>query len=195
MCDHWREGVEGEKEELSLEDWQRIFASVAECGARTVILSGGEPLERHDIAALLRSARRAGLRVGLLTNGIVDRGHDEEKEIFEAVAASADWVAVSVDGTQIVDEKIRNPHLQVNKSRTRSQLLRAFRAEVKARNPKVNFSATVTLQSDNILMDLEEACRFINGTLDIPQANFKFATGARRALKTESAHDYRLRAD
>ncbi|HXH90707.1 MAG TPA: radical SAM protein, partial [Thermoanaerobaculia bacterium] len=123
MCDHFQEGRRRGKEELPLDDWQRIFAAVAVCGAQTAIVSGGEPLVRDDIAILLRSVRRAGLRVGLLTNGVVDRQSEAEKEqVFEAVATSADWVAVSVDGTESLDAKIRNLHVR-DKSRTRAELL------------------------------------------------------------------------
>jgi class 3 adenylate cyclase/organic radical activating enzyme len=195
MCDHFEEGKRRKKEELPLEDWQQIFAGVAECGARTAIISGGEPFVRDDIAALLRAARRSGLRVGLLTNGVVDRRSEAETDqVFEAVAASADWVAVSVDGTESLDAKIRNLHVR-NKSHTRAELLYQFCTGVQKKNPKVKFSATVTLQSDNILMDLDEACRFIKETLTIPQVNFKFATGAKDALTSPLVpRDYRLSA-
>src|SRR5437763_10784153 len=52
MCEHWEE----KRPELSTEEWSAILRDLGTYGVRTVIFSGGEPLERKDIATLLRTA-------------------------------------------------------------------------------------------------------------------------------------------
>ncbi len=192
MCDHWRE--QRENEELNSGAWKDVFTDLGRFGVKTAIFSGGEPLVRSDIAELLRSARRAGLRIGLLTNGIVDKTEQETADVLEAIATCADWVTISVDGTEILDDKIRNLQLRVlpKTPHSRPDLVHAFCVGIQKRNPKLKLSATVTLQSDNILMDLNEACQFIKEKLTIPQVNFKFATGATTTLDTPPTREYRL---
>jgi pyrroloquinoline quinone biosynthesis protein E len=62
--------------ELTTADWERVLAEAGELGALHVHLSGGEPLLRPDLPALVAAARRAGLYVNLITSGI---GLSEER--------------------------------------------------------------------------------------------------------------------
>ena len=56
--------------ELSLEEWQRVIREAAGLGVLHAGFSGGEPLARADLAALIAEARGAGLYTNLLTSGI-----------------------------------------------------------------------------------------------------------------------------
>lgn len=56
--------------ELSTEEWCRVLAEAAELGAYHAGLSGGEPLLRRDLAALVGAARRAGLYTNLISSGV-----------------------------------------------------------------------------------------------------------------------------
>ncbi|WP_437692952.1 pyrroloquinoline quinone biosynthesis protein PqqE [Sorangium sp. So ce176] len=62
-----RAGAAGE---LSTEDWCRVFAEAAELGVMQVHLTGGEPLARRDLEALVRRARELGLYTNLITSGV-----------------------------------------------------------------------------------------------------------------------------
>ncbi|XXR92173.1 pyrroloquinoline quinone biosynthesis protein PqqE [Sorangium sp. So ce406] len=62
-----RAGAAGE---LSTEDWCRVFAEAAELGVMQVHLTGGEPLARRDLEALVRHARELGLYTNLITSGV-----------------------------------------------------------------------------------------------------------------------------
>ncbi len=175
MCHHWKEA----SVEMPLDQWQRVFDDVARFGARTVIFSGGEPLMRKDLPELLRSARRCGLRLGLLTNAtMTSRELNERHRVIAAIAECTDWVSISVDGTRSSDLAIRNPMVE-----DREHLVREFVSGLRAANERIKIWATVTLQKGNIEMDFGEACRFIRETLGISEVNFKIATGARSALQ------------
>jgi PqqA peptide cyclase len=62
--------------ELSVSEWQRVFAEAAELGVLQVGLSGGEPLVRRDLAEIVRSARDEKLYTNLITSGV---GLDEPR--------------------------------------------------------------------------------------------------------------------
>ncbi|MCB9780899.1 MAG: radical SAM protein [Alphaproteobacteria bacterium] len=70
----------------------RLCREAVGLGAVDVLLTGGEPLLRQDIDALLATARATGLRPVLLTNGLLLRRH------AAAVAAHAAEVVLSLDG-------------------------------------------------------------------------------------------------
>jgi pyrroloquinoline quinone biosynthesis protein E len=58
-------------EELSTEEWARVFREAAEIGCLQVHLSGGEPTARRDIVEITAAARTAGLYTNLITAGVL----------------------------------------------------------------------------------------------------------------------------
>ena len=56
--------------ELDTETWQRVLGEAAAMGVLQVHFSGGEPLSRRDLAALVGHATKAGLYGNLITSGI-----------------------------------------------------------------------------------------------------------------------------
>jgi pyrroloquinoline quinone biosynthesis protein E len=57
------------QDELSTEQWCQTFTDAAELGVVQVHLSGGEPLVRNDLPALIRHARECDLYTNLITSG------------------------------------------------------------------------------------------------------------------------------
>ena len=61
---------EYKESDLSFEQCREIIRQLAECGVRSVSLTGGEPLIRPDILDIIRECRDHGIRVSsILTNG------------------------------------------------------------------------------------------------------------------------------
>jgi pyrroloquinoline quinone biosynthesis protein E len=58
------------KSELSTEEWKRVLHEAAELGVLHVGFSGGEPLQRPDLAQLVAAAREAGLYTNLITSAL-----------------------------------------------------------------------------------------------------------------------------
>jgi MoaA/NifB/PqqE/SkfB family radical SAM enzyme/class 3 adenylate cyclase len=187
MCHHYLDNKW--PNEMSLDDWTNVFHDLGEWhlantptaerggvpGRTAVIFSGGEPLMRDDICDLLSRAKNSGLKIGMLTNGtMLHKSEAHRRTVIKEIRNSVDWVAISIDGPQEEDELIRHPEI-----RQRRERLQEFCNGLKNGGPKV--SATVTLQTENIDMDIEHACRFIN-EIGIPDVNFKLATGATRSL-------------
>lgn len=55
--------------ELSTEQWRQVFSDAADLGVVQLHLSGGEPVVRKDLAALIRHARQCDLYTNLITGG------------------------------------------------------------------------------------------------------------------------------
>lgn len=57
-------------QELTTEEWQRVFAEARDLGALQLGLSGGEPLVRADVEALAAHAHGLGFYTTLVTSGV-----------------------------------------------------------------------------------------------------------------------------
>ncbi len=78
-------------EELSTETWTHVFEEAAQLGILHVHLTGGEPLARRDVTALVSAARSSGLYTNLITSGITLN----EKRLSSLVEAGLDHIQLS----------------------------------------------------------------------------------------------------
>jgi pyrroloquinoline quinone biosynthesis protein E len=78
-------------DELGEADWARVFTEAEALGVMAVHLTGGEPLVRKDLAALVAHARQLGLYTSLITSGV-----PKSRDRLEALArAGLDHVQLS----------------------------------------------------------------------------------------------------
>jgi pyrroloquinoline quinone biosynthesis protein E len=82
------------RDELSTDDWCRVFSQAAELGVMQLHLSGGEPVLRHDLVELIRHARACDLYTNLITGGMLV---DEEK-LRRFRDAGLDHIQLSIQG-------------------------------------------------------------------------------------------------
>ena len=82
--------------ELPTDSWSRVFREAAELGVMQLDFTGGEPLARRDLSALIQSARVAGLYVNLITSGLPL----DEKRLDELLAAGLDHFQLSFQGAR-----------------------------------------------------------------------------------------------
>lgn len=87
--------------ELSTDDWLRVFTEARAMGAVQLGLSGGEPLIRKDLPELIRHARGLGYYINLITSGY---GLSEEK-IVALKEAGLDHIQISI---QAPEESLNN---------------------------------------------------------------------------------------
>jgi len=82
--------------ELPTEAWTKVFNSAAELGVLQLHLTGGEPLARPDLTALVTAGRKAELYVNLITSGI---GLSEER-LAGLVGVGLDHIQLSFQDAQ-----------------------------------------------------------------------------------------------
>ena len=89
------------KDELSTEDWIRVMRQARKMGAAQLGFSGGEPLARRDLEALITEARSLGYYTNLITSGV---GMDE-KRVKTFKEAGLDHIQISF---QASNEELNN---------------------------------------------------------------------------------------
>ena len=99
MCDIWK--ANADKREMSPADLDRHLDDIRALGVERVMLTGGEPLLHGNLWALCDRLQREGVRVTLVTTGLLLAAH------AEAVARSIDELVVSIDGPPDVHDEIR----------------------------------------------------------------------------------------
>ena len=84
------------RDELTTEEWQRVLAEAAALGVLQLHLSGGEPMQRHDIVDLVRCANELGMYTNLITSGLgfSDRRADQLRD------AGLDHVQISIQADE-----------------------------------------------------------------------------------------------
>lgn len=84
---------------------RRIIEKVKAVGARRIVFTGGDPLQREDASQLLRHAKEIGLEVALSTTG-----DTLTPDILDAVAPSLDLISLPLDGsTEAVNARTKRP--------------------------------------------------------------------------------------
>lgn len=89
------------KDELSTADWIRVLREARAMGAAQLGFSGGEPLLRQDLEALIREGRTLGYYSNLITSGV---GMDEAR-VTRFKEAGLDHIQISF---QASDEELNN---------------------------------------------------------------------------------------
>lgn len=98
MCDIWKIR---QVREITSEDLKPHLDSLRELRVRWIVFSGGEPLMHSDLASLARMCRDEGIRLTLLTAGLLLERQAEN------VARWMDDVIVSIDGPPGVHDAVR----------------------------------------------------------------------------------------
>jgi len=98
MCDIWKIR---QVREFTPSDLEPHLASFRALGVKWIVFSGGEPLMHSDFATLARMCRAEGVRLTVLTTGLLlDR-------YASTVASCMDDVIVSLDGPPETHDEIR----------------------------------------------------------------------------------------
>lgn len=120
-------------EELTLSESEKFIDDLANMGKPVLILSGGEPLFRHDIFALASYAHRKGLPVALSTNGTL-----LTKRIARQIKESGIYYAsISLDGAKAETHDLFRGKGNFDRALQGFQNLKEFGIKV-----QVNFTVT-----------------------------------------------------
>lgn len=124
MCDIWRIR---ETREITVADLTPHVNAFRALGVRWVVFSGGEPQMHADLASLSRLLRAQGIRVTLLTAGLLLEPQ------ARLVAENIDDVIVSLDGPREVHDRIRRIPSAFDRLARGVVALRRLRPEIAVR--------------------------------------------------------------
>ncbi|MFQ5432221.1 MAG: radical SAM protein [Nitrospinota bacterium] len=89
--------------ELRTEQAYKVLHDLKKAGCFSLIMSGGEPLLRHDVYALAERAKELGFLLTLSSNGTMI----DEKEAEQIHSAGFDYVGISLDGIGELHDRFR----------------------------------------------------------------------------------------
>ena len=124
MCDIWRIR---QAREITARDLEPHLESIRALGVRWVVFSGGEPQMNTDLPALSRMLRAEGIRLTLLTAGLLLEPQ------ARSVAGTIDDVIVSLDGPREIHDRIRRVPRAFDRLARGVEALRELRPEMVVR--------------------------------------------------------------
>lgn len=131
-------------DELTTQEALNLCGQIADLGLKWVTLSGGEPLTRADIHLLIKELHKKGVIVNIITNGWLLQEETVDKLQKSGIAT----VAVSIDGTREIHNKIR-------REGAFEHARKAF-GLLKEKGIKTGAVTTITNQNIGILGELKE---------------------------------------
>ena len=104
MCTQYGEGFkELAQNELSADEWDRFFESIAKINPKPeIILMGGEPLLYKDFGSVIRSLKKHQFMTTIVTNGILLKKYLPQLDGLELS------IVLSIDGNEKTHDRIRN---------------------------------------------------------------------------------------
>ena len=172
--------------ELPTETWSRLFREAVALGILQADFTGGEPLARTDIVALVRSAREAGLYVSLISGGLPL----DESKLAALVSAGLDHFQLSFQGAR--DETAR----EISGTSTHAQKLRVLDW---LKNYRIGLTLNFVIHRQNI-HELEEMLALVEkyspGCVEFASVQYYGYGLANRAslLPTRAQLDYCIAA-
>ncbi len=133
MCDIWKDRSE---EELSPVELERHLEDIRRLKVQWIVLSGGEPLMHTDLFRLTALIRSSGIRVTLLTTGLL------LEQNAQRIVEGIDDVIVSLDGPPAIHDQIRRVPGAFDR-------IAAGIAALHRSNPAFPISARSTVQQSN----------------------------------------------
>lgn len=97
-------GYRAAGDELSIEEWKDVLKQLAEMEVKKIVFSGGEPTLKKGFEELLSCAKRFGIKVGFISNGLVLFSESLQKVMRESKPFA---VGLSIDGLKETHNKIR----------------------------------------------------------------------------------------
>jgi MoaA/NifB/PqqE/SkfB family radical SAM enzyme len=137
--------------EVTIEEIKRIADNFVKIGVAIVLLTGGEPFTRFDLADIIQAFESRGIHVRMQTNGLAS-----DERIQEVVAAGGRDISISLDSLWPANQDDINGGV----SKSWHDAIRAMASFTKAL-PKENSFASLgcVIQRDN-LADVEDVIRF-----------------------------------
>jgi Fe-coproporphyrin III synthase len=133
MCDIWKTK---ERHTFRPSDLASHLESIRRLGVRWVVFSGGEPLLNRELPGLCSMLRQEGIRLTLLTTGLLLEKHAAQ------VIRSFDDAIVSLDGPGPIHNAIR----RIDDA---FALIQSGLKTLKMRRPKFRVTARTTVQKAN----------------------------------------------
>lgn len=137
--------------ECTLDEVKKVADNFAEMGVAMVLLTGGEPFARQDLAEIIYAFESRGVHVRMQTNGFAS-----EERIIQAIEAGGRDISISLDSLRpALQDKINGGF-----NNSWHQALKAMSIFSRYLDPKNSFASLGCVLQPNNLSDVEDVIRF-----------------------------------
>ncbi|WP_300039598.1 radical SAM protein [uncultured Roseobacter sp.] len=137
--------------EVTIDEVERIADNFAEMGVAIVLLTGGEPFARRDLAQIIKAFETRGVHVRMQTNGFAN-----EERIIEAIEAGGCDISISLDSLHgATQDKINGDF-----DESWHQALKAIATFTQHLPKKDSFASLGCVMQPGNLGDIEDVIRF-----------------------------------
>ncbi|WP_170529393.1 radical SAM protein [Ruegeria arenilitoris] len=137
--------------EVTIDEVERIADNFAEMGVAIVLLTGGEPFARRDLAKVIHAFESRGVHVRMQTNGFAS-----EDRIAEAVEAGGRDISISLDSLHGAQQDRINGDFDDSWH----QALKAIAAFTQYLPKHNSFASLGCVMQPSNLSDIEDVVRF-----------------------------------
>lgn len=148
-------GLGDESAELTHAELRRAVEEAGGIGAKTITLSGGEPLMRKECLDLIRFIKATGLEGNLITNGTLIDEHMSE----ELISSNVDRIAISLDALGEKQDRIRGVQGTFDKIKSSIDFLVRERARQRKSMPFITAHMTISNMNIDELLPLASFTR------------------------------------
>ena len=152
--------MSNEDKNLSLEQWERVVAEIQEMNPSAAVnISGGEPLLYKHIIKLMQIILDAGLRLRLVTNGVLLQHYSQK--LLDLAENHAFEMSVSIDGSESIHDQVRGVKGCYSKTISGIHSLGPLRTRL---GLKLDVTTTICdLNHPNLLEGIKANCDALSG--------------------------------
>ncbi len=143
-----------EQEELTTEEYAKLFQDLRDVGVESLTLSGGEAFLRKDILDLIKMAKENRFVVSI-TSTASEIKEDVAKKIVEY---GLDCLTISLDGPKEVHEHIRQAKI-FDKIMRNIDVIQKEKIKLNKTRPNIDFLCTVSALNQKYLVELVKVCK------------------------------------
>jgi MoaA/NifB/PqqE/SkfB family radical SAM enzyme len=170
------------RNELSTDQWKSVLLRLTKFCPHIYIF-GGEPFARRDVLELARIAAQQGATIGINTNGTL-----LSSKSAEIVESGLDYIIVSLDGPQEVNDKVRIGSRGFTTVTEGIRELVAQKRYLRSSFPQIELIMTLTVENQDRIVETAQIAKSL--CVDVFAVGFGiFTTAELASLSSRQARE------
>jgi len=126
--------------ELTTDEVKRLIDELKHSGVKSVTFTGGEPLLKKDVSALVNYTKNKDINCTVLTNGAIIT----ERIAEELVKAGLNHINFSIDGPKKIHDDIRGKEGTFSLASEGVRLIQKYKSKMGKSYPNIGFCCTIS---------------------------------------------------
>lgn len=154
MCNVWKLSLQIPnivEQEVTFEEYKRLFAELSEMGVKTIAISGGEPTMRMDIIDIIREAKCKNFYTFMVTNGSLIN----KKLARDLISSGLDALEFSIDSpVPEIHDRIRGVQGFWKKAIKGIKLINQLKKEMQSKKPNITITYVINKLNYHLIYEM-----------------------------------------